>query len=104
MGIPLFDETPEFEKSVAIASHEAAWMKRELESLVGSGKAASKVRVAKSLHLYILLTATQTVLPPFLPTQTPVTNVRRPLPPEWRCSAASSCVPNKQVALLRTGR
>lgn len=43
MGIPLFDETPEFEKAVTQSAFEAAFLKRELDSLATSGKAVAKV-------------------------------------------------------------
>lgn len=42
MSIPVFDETPEFDKAVATAAAEAAWLKKEFESLSVSGKAVAK--------------------------------------------------------------
>lgn len=56
MGIPVFDETPDFERQVTVAAMEAQWMKRELESLVSSGKAVSKVRPPTSRSLRALVT------------------------------------------------
>lgn len=104
--IPVFDETPEFEKQVTVAAYEAAWMKRELDTLVSSSKAASKVRLQPAATATLswrnsgcVLLHRRRSVPNARSTWLPCTMCRL-LRPAWKCSVGSWCVSSQAPTRL----